>query len=367
MKTKRYNKKYSNKTRKIRTKTNKTTSKPTIENVYLKDDKELQNEKHLSCFLINNHKIKHFALNIFYYMLNYWKTIMSNKWYLIIKHSLIQKLDKNTIIKIGFTEHEFKTIVDLINKKDKLKLTTYLEPKFLKVTASINNLCEPEYTIYHVNANKNLQQTFIHYFEKIMLTTNITWKTIMQFYKSLKNKKDILRFNFFVFDLIYGSDKDIDSIYRDNLGNMDFFRTKLTKFNHNKSDYKKIDECNKSIVNDDEYSNYGIYTSAESNKIQANSPYAYIMKIYKQYYLGGPSGSTALMYINLFHLYKYPFTYRNKIMLLGMLIADYVPLWHTIPEILLSAYPEFKDNKIKRFTLDQNATLYSIKLLKEFV
>jgi hypothetical protein len=50
-----------------------------------------------------------------------------------------------------------------------------------------------------------------------------------------------------------------------------------------------------------------------------------------------------------------------------MLIADYIPLWHSIPEILLSAYPEFKDHKIKKYTLEDNPVQYSIKLLREFI
>jgi hypothetical protein len=99
----------------------------------------------------------------------------------------------------------------------------------------------------------------------------------------------------------------------------------------------------------------------------SKSPYAEIMKTNKTDYIGGPSGSTGLIYITLFHFYDFPFTYKNKIMLLGLLIADYIPLWHTIPEILLLAYPEFKDPSIKKYSLDKNAVVYSIHLLKQFI
>ena len=91
------------------------------------------------------------------------------------------------------------------------------------------------------------------------------------------------------------------------------------------------------------------------------------MDKYDKPYIGGPSGSTSLLYITLFHFYQFPFTYKNKILLLGSLIADYIPLWHTIPEILLSAYPEFKDKKIPKYTLDKDPVLYSIKLLTPFI
>jgi hypothetical protein len=359
MVTKRYNKKYLNKTKKRKYNN--------IESVYIKNDSLSQNEKRLSCFLINNDKIQNFAFKIFYYMLNYWKRLMPKKWSSLIKHSLIEEIKDNDILKIGFTKTEINTIIKLVNEKNKLELKQYLKPKFLKVTSCINKLVEPEYTIYHVNSNKKLQKVFISHLQNIMFDKNVTWKKIIQYYNSIKNKKEKQMYNFFVFDLIYGYNKDIDSIYRDNLGNMNFFRDRLSIFKHDKQNYKKINECNKSIIDKDNYNEYGIYNSTERYKIQPNSPYAEIMKTNKQLYLGGPSGSAGLMYITLFQLYEFPFTYTNKIMLLGLLIADYVPLWHTISEILLTSYPEFKDSNINKYTLDKDPVLYSIKLLKPFI
>ena len=364
MRTKRsYNKK--NKLNKTKKHKSKSTS---IQSVYNKLNSDKDNEKNLACFLGNNNKIKQFAFKIFYYMLNYWKTNIPNKWTSIIKHSLIQSIDKTTILKIGFTPTEFKDIISLVTNKNKNKLFNYLNDKFLKVTASINSLCEPEYTIYHVSFNKRLQKIFLSQVETLLFVKNISWNNIMKMYNSLNSKREKANFNFFIFDLIYGEDKQVQSIYRDNLGNMSFFRDRLTNFNHNKQNYKKLTECNKSIVsNDSDYETYGIYNSTERYKIMSKSPYAEIMKTNKSDYIGGPSGSTGLIYITLFYFYDFPFTYKNKIMLLGLLIADYIPLWHTIPEILLLAYPEFKDTSIKKYSLDQNAVVYSINLLKQFI
>jgi hypothetical protein len=350
-----------NKTKKNKSKYN------TILSAYIISNSYKDNEKNLACFLSNNNKIKQFAFKVFYYMLNYWKTNIPNKWTSIIKHSLIQSIDKTTILKIGFTATEFKYIIDFVTNKDKNKLFDYLNDKFLKVTASINSLCEPEYTIYHVSFNKYLQNIFLSQLEILLFVKNVTWNNIMEIYNSIKNKKEKEIYNFFIFDLIYGADKDIQSIYRDNLGNMSFFRNRLTNFKHNKQNYKKLTECNKSIINVPNYHDYGIYNSTERYKIMTKSPYAKIMKTNNSNYIGGPSGSTGLIYIMLFHFYNFPFSYKNKIMLLGLLIADYIPLWHTIPEILLSAYPEFKDTSIKKYSLDQNAVLYSIHLLTPFI
>lgn len=336
-----------------------------LESVYIKNDSIINNEKRLACFLANNDKIKDFVFQTFYFMLHYWKIHTHNKWSSIIKKSLLESIDKNTVKKIGFSENEFKTIVKFINNNEKEELFSFIKDKFFKVSASLNSLSEPEYTIYHVDFNKDLQKKFIQELERIIMVKNFKWDSFKHIYDSLKNNKDKNNFNFFVFDIIYGADKSVDSIYRNNIGNMIFFRERVEK--HSKNNYKKINNCNKSIITDNDYLKYGIYDSTEKYKIAKNTPYAKIMYKYNEPYIGGPSGSTALLYIMLFHFYKFPFTYKNKVLLLGSLIADYIPLWHTIPEILLSAYPEFKDDKIPIYNLDKDPVLYSIKLIKPFI
>lgn len=360
------------KNRNNKTKKNKFTGKvipKSIDSVYVKSDSNMDNEKRLSCFLANNIKIKNFVFTTFYFMLNYWKKYTNSNWSSIIKHSLIEDIDGSTVKKIGFSQSEFKKIVDFVDKREKDKFFEYIENKFFKVTASLNNLAEPDFTIYHVDFNKILQKIFILEVEKIMFFKDFKWSHFKNMYDSLKNKEERNIYNFFVFDIIYLADKSVDSIYRNNIGNMIFFRERLSSLEHNKNNYKKINNCNKSIIdnNKDDYLKYKIYNSSERYKIPKYNPYAKLMDKFNQPYLGGPSGSTSVLYIMLFQFYKYPFTQHNKMLLLGSLIADYIPLWHTIPEILLSAYPEFKDKKIPKYTLDKNPVLYSIKILKPFI
>jgi len=368
------NKTKSNKTKNNKTKNNKTKKRftlninpKTIISVYNKNYSDIENEKRLACFLANNKIIKEFAFKTFYFMLTYWKKHTGKSWSKIIKESLLEKIDDKTILKIGFSENEYKNIVEFIDKNDMVTFFKYLEDKFFKVTASLNTLAEPQYTVYHVNFNKHLQNIFIKELEILMLIKNIQWKDIKDIYDSLHNDKDRNMYNFFIFDVIYGADKSVDSIYRTNLGNMNFFRERLSTFLHKKSNYMKINKCNKSIIGNNNFSEYGIYNSTERYKITKNMPYSKLMTKFNEPFIGGPSGSTSVMYISLFHFYGYPFTYKNKILLLGTLIADYVPLWHTIPEILLSAYSEFKDKKIKKYTLNNNSVIYSIHLLRHFI
>jgi hypothetical protein len=327
---------------------------------------QLDREKALACYLANNDVIKNFTFNLFYFLLNYWRKNVKN-WSYIIKHSLIQDINNKIIQKIGFTDEEFNIIIEYINSHNKKQFFEFINDKFFKVTSSLNSLVEPEYTIYHVEFNKNLQKKFIKQLKKLMLIKDISWKDIKQFYSSLKNNKERSMYNFFIFDIIYSSDKTVETIYRNNLGNMIFFRERLTVFKHNKSNYIKINNCNKSIISDTDFFDYGIYNSTERYSINKHSPYYNIMNKYNASIIGGPSGSTSLMYITLFNFYLFPFTYRNKILLLGILIADYIPLWHSIPEILLSAYPEMKETKIKKYTLEQNSVKYCVDLLKPFI
>jgi hypothetical protein len=367
MKTKKRNINKNNKTKKNIYRNNTIDKNNSILSIYNKNDSNINNQKKLSCFLGNNSVIKNYTFKIFYYMLNYWKTNTHSNWSSIIKHSLIEKVEDNTILKIGLSEDEFEKIVQLINNREKKEFFEYIDNKLLKVTSCINSLAEPEYTIYHVDFNKNLQKVFLKELENIMFVKNIQWKDIKNNYNLLKNKKDKNMYNFFVFDIIYGADKTVDSIYRKNIGNMNFFREKLKIFKSNKNNFFKLNKCNNNIISNKNYKNYGIYNSTQTYKISKKNPYYKIMHKFNNNVLSGPSGSTAVLFIMLFQFYNFPFTYKNKILLLGMLIADFIPLWHSIPEILLSAYPEFKDNKIPKYNLNLNPTVYSIQLLKKFI
>jgi hypothetical protein len=334
-----------------------------IEEIYDKTKADKDNERALSCFLANNNKIVDFSINLFYFMINHWKVTYPKIWKNIIKKNIVERKDDKLIRVIGFSKSDCNKIIGFVEKNDKINFYSLLKNKFLKVTSSINNLVEPKFTFYYVDKNIHLQKIFIKELEKLLAVNDIDWNTFKEFYNSLTLSKEKDMFNFFIFDVIYESNKNVTSIYRSNLGNMNFFRNRLYEFKHNKSDFKRFDECSKSAVGD-EYKDYGIYNSKEHYKIESKSPYAKIMNKFNKTFLGGPSGSTALAFIMIFNFYKFPFTHENKMLLFGMLIADYIPLWHTITEIIMMAYPEFQDNSIPKFYLSEDPTLYAIKLLK---
>lgn len=324
--------------------------------------KELTSQsKEYACFLANNDKIVRFAIHTFYYMLTYWKINYPKKWKKIIKTSLLEKINGKTIASVGFSKSEYQTVIDHLNNFS--DFTQYLLDKFYKVTACLNKLVEPDYTIYHVNIHKDLQNKIIHQLKQLFLINDITWKDIIKMYNSLKTPHEKATFNFFLFDLYYSNERNINTIYRNSLGNMNFFRDRLINYKHNKKTHTNLNTCNKSIINKKDFTEYEIYNANEKYVINKHSPYATIMDKYDKPYMSGPSGSTALMFIILFHFYKFPFTYKNKIMILGVLIADYIPLWHTINEILLSAYAEIKDAQIPVYNMNKDPLKYVKSLL----
>lgn len=326
---------------------------------------KFKNQEKFSCYLIKNKNIIYFAFEIFYKLLKYWKNNYKIQWKDIIRNLIKEKIKNYTIKEVGFNNNEILTIFKNLN--DKNKLFIFLSNKFLKMTSAINNLYNPILTIYIVNKNSVLQKKFITNLNKTLLTKKFTWDNFYELYNNIDNKQLKDNYNFFVFDIIFGIDKDnINSIYRKNLINMDFFRIKNKEINTKKY-YKKLNKCTKSIVSKDNYKKYGIYTSKIKYKIPFKSPYAKIMQFYNKKYLGGPSGSAALLYIMLFDFYNITDTKKNNIMLLGLIIADYIPYWHTTNEILLTSYPEMKNKNIKKYTLKKNGLDYSYNLLKPYL
>jgi len=363
-------------TKKKINKNNKTKKRFTGKTIPSSFDKSLDHlydegsrEKALSCYLANNTKVKNFAFKIFCYILFYWKRFYPRKWKAIIGDELNEKIDENKIIqRIGFTSGEKNEIFKFISYNKKAELIEYLQDKFFKVTSVLNNLSKPEFTFYHVNVNKRLQNKFIHNLSKLFLIKNFTWSDFVKMYNS-SPKTYRKSYNFFIFNIIvYGSnDKESMSLYKKNLVYFEFIKKNVPTDEKNKSSIlKKIKECNKTIVKEPNYNDYSIYDARNFYKIDNKMPYARIMEKSGEPYLGGPSGSTSILYISLFDFYSFPETKENKILLLCVIIADYIPLWHTLSEILLSSNIEL-EKYVSSYQLTNNPVDYVYKIIKEYI
>lgn len=330
---------------------------------------EISREKIMACYLANNERVKNFSFEIFYYVLSYWKKHYPKKWNTIIGNELLQKINDNKIIeRIGFTHEERNEIFNLIKDNKKQKLNEYLQDKFFKVTSVLNNLSKPDFAFYHVNINKDLQREFINNLDKLFLIEDFTWNDFVKMYNS-SPKTYRKSYNYFLFNIIiYGSnDKQNMSLYKKNLVYFDFIKKNLPLEKKNRSNIlKKIKNCNKSSISDPNYSEYSIYDARNFYEIDKKMPYAKIMNNFKEPYLAGPSGSTSILYINLFKFYDFPDTKENKILLLCVIIADYIPLWHTLAEILLSANIEL-NKYVTSYELKDNPVDYVEKIIKPYI
>ncbi len=327
---------------------------------------ELDREKALACFLANNDKVKTFAFEVFYFIISYWKKHYPRKWKTIIGNELLEKINGKIIDRIGFTEIERDQIYKTKNKQE---LINFLNDKFFKVTSVLNNLSKPDFVFFHVDVSENLQNIFINNLEKLFLLTNFTWNDFVKMYNS-SPKSYKKSYNFFIFNIIiYGSNnKNNMSLYKKNLIYFDFIKKNLPQEEKNKSSFlKKINNCNKSSISEQNYKDFTIYDARNFYKIDKKMPYAKIMEKMNEPYLSGPSGSTSILYINLFEFYSFPKTKENKVMLLCLIIADYIPLWHTLPEILLSANVELQPFGIPNYTLDEEPVNYALKIIEPYL
>jgi hypothetical protein len=358
-----------NKINKTRKRFTSKTIPSTIDDSLNKSYTENSREKILSCYLANNTKVKNFAFKIFCHMLFYWKRYYPKKWKNIIGNELNEIIDKNKIIqRIGFTNGEKNEIFHFIKHNKKEELIEYIQDKFFKVTSVINNLSKPDFTFYHVNINKRLQNEFIHNLSKLFLIKNFNWSDFIKLYNS-SPKTHRKSYDFFLFNIIvYGNNGNENiSLYKKNLVYFDFIKKSVSAEKKNKSSIlKKIKECNKTSVTDDDYNNYSIYDARNFYEIDKKMPYAKIMDKFGQQYLGGPSGSTAILFISLFDFYSFPATKENKIMLLCVIIADYIPLWHTLPEILLSSNIELK-KYVSNYELTEDPVDYINRIIKDYI
>jgi hypothetical protein len=357
---------FNNKTKKIFTgKTIPVNLDSSLDHLYNQKNRE----KYLSCYLANNPNVKNFAFKIFCYMLFYWKSHYPKKWKTIIGGELNQQIGENKIIqRIGFTRGEKSEILKLVSYNKKDELIEFIQDKFFKVTSVLNNLSKPDLTFYHVYINKELQHKFINNLAKLFLIKNFNWNDFVEMYNSAP-KTYRKSYNFFLFNmLIYGSnDKQNMSLYKKNLVYFDFIKKNVPLDKKNKNSVlNKINKCNKSSVSNTNYNDYSVYDARNFYQIDKKMPFAKIMNKTEQSYIGGPSGSASILYISLFDFYCFPTTKANKILLLCVIIADYIPLWHNLSEILLSSDIEL-NKYVSGYQLTDDPIDYVYKIIKEYI
>lgn len=129
------------------------------------------------------------------------------------------------------------------------------------------------------------------------------------------------------------------------LGDQSFYRSNLLNNDYIRSKFKKPHWVNPSNTCHSKIVPPGMHLQTGNTYYQVNdeSLYAILMKKYNRPYIAGPSGSTILLYNFLFKVVGIEETPSNKAKMLGFVLADYIPYFHTLTEILMSFSVEIEE------------------------
>ena len=336
---------------------------------------EIDNQNKLACSLREDSDLKYFSIDIFWNLLNLVKKIHPTQYKLKIKESLTIKIDEqNVVTRIGFEEKELDKILDSLEKKSfgvfiKIKVL-YSKPH--AVSAALTLLNNENYQAEYIIHDKYLFDEFIEKFKIIFcLPDNFTDKSFMDLYEQAtkiedKNKKEktIRSFNMLIVKIMH-TDNDIKSVINKNYGREIFTRNPVssdhqkTPINISNEKYKCFDDIERNQI-------YDVSSYLDLNNIFIE----YLFKSYNRILIGGFSGSVYYLYFMIFHIFrdKYQKTDTLLLKVLSIAVMDYVPLWHSLEEILLtySVVLNNEDKKYEIYKLDEDPLEYYKKLFSTF-
>jgi hypothetical protein len=149
------------------------------------------------------------------------------------------------------------------------------------------------------------------------------------------------------------------SIVRKNLNNQEYIRTRVQKSVKDKPDYKvkrTQPECPKfyESASPSTPQTVMMVEGDEWYAVTANGFFRHLMDSKSRIWKAGPSGSTFMWMNMVFSLLGIPPTEDNYKLLLLCIIADFVPMYHSLPEVLLVYSMENPHTNENLYTLDQN-------------
>ena len=328
---------------------NKTDSADNNKNIPL----DLSDDEYkLSCMLKSNEYVIIGANNLLFITIK--KAISlgfdDNKILKLMKPEII---DNIYLVKSGFSDDENKKLLDIIknNTMPTREFSDMTKDNFEKVMASLYPLTyNIEFQMKAIDNDIKLQNKVVEKFNSLFCA-DFNWNEIK---KLLNNEGD----KWLLLDILINLSNCPSSLFRRNLGNKYYIRHKHSGKNiqYNYVDYNmlgcKIDTAfnkdNKIVLGSSFYTVYD------------DMVFAKILRKYNRKYLAGPSGSTVLLYIHVFDILGVERTDFNNGLLLGMIISNYVPFYHTLTEILLSSSFETK----RKYVMNMDPVKYVTTELK---
>jgi hypothetical protein len=208
-----------------------------------------------------------------------------------------------------------------------------------------------------VEHNSVLAKKLIAFFRNVF-NADLTLDQIKEIIKKDAANEDVL-YDCFVCTNI----SHLNSAQRKQLGNAKYVRKQFAGFRPEFLYKGDLDLKHGSFFNDND--SVAIMKGSSTYTMEPTSVYAQVMATFGKKLISGPSGSTVAMFVTAFEFAEMPRTSLNYALFLGCCIANYIPAYHTLTEILMSFTDELDDYILQRkFSLDNDPVQYSIDFMR---
>ncbi len=337
----------------------KTNEKRTENNCDNKLVTSQQLEYELSCLLKSKKEVQNFLIEVLIRMID--KLLDYGETQTTIVSIMIEIYKEKTkqLLKPGMSRNLSIKVIKLIKDKKYKEVYRLLEGenKFHQVMGAIYGMRLIEgkkgkfsdFVLYCVENNTKLKDMVMSRLKNMFcLPDDISWEQVKKLVGTGKNTA-------IYFSMIVDVENCPESNFRRNLNKAVYIRSMDNINSIYISSPKKEKNCHNDITR-----------NRKAKLVTANSYYNVndtffqkVLEYYDRTSLAGPSGSVVLLYDYCFKLLGMEASQKNKMLVLCCAIADYVPYFHTLTEILISYSHEIKLG----YTIDKDPVRFVIKLL----
>lgn len=354
------------------------------------------NEIELSCFLKSRSNIRKFAMLILWKLikdlLKYFndtqkrpvsrkigsRKVKSRKIsYNLSKASksyitelLVEKYQNvNQLVKPGISLNMAEKVIRYVNNNNKEEYNNILEGEknFHKVMGCIYGFLDgrihkkgAEVIFYIVENNQKLRNYVLGRIKELFFLPDVDWETVKSYIGDDKKM---------ISDMIFSVVKFPVSSFRRNLSRVPYIRSCNTNLDLSNCPKELLDQILINVKKDKKNCHRDFTSNKDALLLSAKYYYNLegtffknIMKHYNNPIIGGPSGSIVILHDIAFKLLQIENTKENQLLLLGIGIADYVPYYHTLDEILMAYMNEINI----KYTIDKDPVKFTMKLFKKY-
>lgn len=324
-------------------------------------------QSELACILRKNSTMINTVYNYLFSILNLLYTQICKKdkaeFSNFLYNNISQKADANDdniITRIGFNRKEIDKIIQIFTAPDsghKRAETAFNNLDFIKTkihatTACFTNLNNPSFQALYIMNDSDLFSEFIEKLKSIFnLPNNYSTNDFLDSYKKISDNKTKDSFNMLIVKTLHTSNNVLGAIQLNYGREMFTRRDRPADFIKTAED---VPRCFNDIKTDGQNEIYGVGNFLDTDN-------TFIKSIFKEYgrnLVGGISGSAYYFYFLVFKILKREKTHQNLTNALCIMILDYVPLWHSLEEILLTVSVEFAKFGFKEYKMDKDPMRY---------